>query len=111
MPSARARIAAWAVAPPRAVAIAYVERGIEPDRLAGRQLVGDHDAGPLRRGRGGRAGERGEHAARDVLDVDRALAQVGIVERAEGRGRLVRGGAPRGARGRAAVDLRAARAR
>ena len=59
--------------------------GIEPRRLAGRELVGEHDA-RLGRRDGGRAGEVGEHAAGDVLDVDGALAQVGVVEPAE-RGR------------------------
>ena len=94
MPSARARIAACAVAPPRAVAMAWVCVGVEPDRLGRRELVGDDDAGALRRGRRGRAGERGEDAARDVLDVDGALAQVGVVEPAEGVGGLVGGRAP-----------------
>ena len=102
MPSARATIAACPVAPPRAVAIAQRALGVQrrpPRRASARRRA----RCPARASTGAarRAGELGEHAARDVLDVDGALAQVGVVERAERRGRLARRPLPRPRRRRA----------
>ena len=78
--------------------------GVERRGLARRELVGEHDAGLAQQRAAVDAGEPRQHAARDVLDVHGALAQVGVVERAEGGGRLPGGVAPRGARRRAVGD-------
>ena len=90
MPSARARIAACAVAPPRAVAIPHASPGSSPTASPGVSSSAQTMPGPCGADPDLRAGEPREHPPADVLDVDRALAQVRIVERPEGRGRLPR---------------------
>ena len=50
--------------------------GVQRRRLARRQLVGEHDARLVEHRRERGAGQVAEHAARDVLDVDRPLPHV-----------------------------------
>ena len=105
MPSARATIAACPVAPPRAVTSPKRALGVERRGLAGRELVGEHDA------------RLAQHRAPPWTPASRASTRratsststarsrrYGVVERAEGGGGLPRGVAPRGARGRAVGD-------
>ena len=114
IPSARARIAACDVAPPRAIAEPLDELAVEPRRVAGREVARDEHARLGDARRRGLAGQVAQHAPADVVDVDRPLAQVRVVEpavRRRGRRARPRSTPPRRSRPPSIASLRRAEQR
>ena len=106
IPSARARIAAWAVAVPRAVAMAWTSSGSSAAVSRGVSSSATTIPGSTKAGPRFPAPQRREHPASDVVDVGRALGQQIVAERPPLRSRLRAGGVPGGLRRVAAVDQR-----
>ena len=88
IPSAPATIAAWSSVPPRAVAIPHAVAGSRSATAPGVSSSATTMPGSTG-GRAVRADELGEHAARDVADVDRPGTQVGVLHAVEDGGDLV----------------------